>query len=49
MDKTMNAASIAAHAAAAPLILALALPVVGAIKANDGSYYRYPVVGVNPD
>ncbi len=30
-------------------LVALALPVVGAIKANDGSYYRYPVVGVNPD
>ena len=27
---------------------ALVLPIVGAIKANDGLYYRYPVVGVEP-
>ena len=26
----------------------LVLPIVGAIKANDGIYYRYPVVGSNP-
>jgi len=26
----------------------IALPIVGAIKANDGLYYRYPVVGSNP-
>jgi uncharacterized Tic20 family protein len=25
---------------------ALALPIVGAIKASDGTYYRYPVVGL---
>jgi hypothetical protein len=27
-------------------VVALALPIVGAIKANQGTYYRYPVVGV---
>jgi uncharacterized Tic20 family protein len=27
-------------------VVALALPIVGAIKANQGMYYRYPVVGV---
>ena len=27
-------------------VVALALPIVGAIKANEGRYYRYPVVGV---
>jgi len=27
---------------------AIALPIVGAIKALDGNYYRYPVVGVTP-
>ena len=26
----------------------IALPIVGAIKAGDGRYYRYPVVGSNP-
>lgn len=26
----------------------LALPIIGAIKANGGIYYRYPVVGANP-
>jgi uncharacterized Tic20 family protein len=26
-------------------IVALALPIVGAIKANQGTYYRYPVIG----
>jgi uncharacterized Tic20 family protein len=30
------------------LLGALVLPIVGAIKANDGVYYRYPVVGVEP-
>ena len=30
-------------------IVALALPIIGAVKANDGSYYRYPVVGMTPD
>jgi uncharacterized Tic20 family protein len=29
-------------------LAALALPIVGAIKAFDGAYYRYPVVGVGP-
>lgn len=27
---------------------AIALPIVGAIKANGGVFYRYPVVGANP-
>ena len=30
------------------LLAAIALPIVGAIKAFDGVYYRYPVVGVGP-
>ena len=29
-------------------VAAVALPVVGALKANQGAYYRYPVVGSNP-
>ena len=29
-------------------IAAIALPIVGAIKANQGVFYRYPVVGSNP-
>ena len=29
-------------------IAGIALPIIGAIKANDGLYYRYPVVGSNP-
>ena len=29
-------------------LVALVLPIIGAIKANDGLYYRYPVVGVEP-
>ena len=29
-------------------LAAIALPIVGAIKAFDGAYYRYPVVGVGP-
>ena len=29
-------------------LAAIALPIVGAIKAFDGAYYRYPVVGVTP-
>jgi uncharacterized Tic20 family protein len=29
-------------------IAALALPIIGALKANQGLYYRYPVVGVSP-
>lgn len=27
---------------------AIALPIIGAIKANQGTYYRYPIVGVTP-
>ena len=27
---------------------AIVLPVVGAIKASDGTYYRYPVIGLIP-
>jgi len=27
---------------------ALALPIIGAIKANDGTYYRYPIIGLIP-
>ena len=30
------------------VLAALALPIVGAIKANDGTYYKYPVVGSQP-
>ena len=30
------------------LLAAIILPVVGAIKANDGTYYKYPVVGTTP-
>ena len=26
-------------------LAAIVLPIVGAIKANDGTYYRYPVIG----
>ena len=29
-------------------IAAIALPVVGAIKASEGTYYRYPMVGMGP-
>lgn len=29
-------------------LAAIALPVVGAVKASGGTYYRYPVVGANP-
>ena len=29
-------------------IVALALPIAGAIKASQGDYYRYPVVGLPP-
>ncbi len=28
--------------------VAVALPIVGAVKASDGKYYRYPVIGVWP-
>lgn len=29
-------------------IAAIALPVVGALKASDGVYYRYPLIGITP-
>jgi hypothetical protein len=29
-------------------LAALVLPIIGAIKANQGDYYRYPVIGVAP-
>jgi uncharacterized Tic20 family protein len=29
-------------------LAAVVLPIVGAVKANDGVYYKYPVVGSNP-
>jgi uncharacterized Tic20 family protein len=29
-------------------IVAVALPVIGALKANQGEYFRYPVVGIAP-
>jgi uncharacterized Tic20 family protein len=29
-------------------LAAIALPIVGAIKAWDGNYYRYPVIGIGP-
>jgi uncharacterized protein len=29
-------------------VAAVALPVVGAVKASQGIYYRYPAVGVTP-
>ena len=29
-------------------LAAVALPIVGAIRAFEGTYYRYPVVGVTP-
>ncbi len=28
--------------------IAIALPIVGALKASDGTYYTYPVVGIAP-
>lgn len=30
-------------------LAAVGLPIIGAIKAGDGQYYRYPVVGIMPD
>lgn len=27
---------------------AFALPIIGAIKANQGEYYKYPMIGVEP-
>jgi len=29
-------------------IFAVVLPIIGAVKANQGTYYAYPVVGVTP-
>ena len=29
-------------------IAAVVLPIVGAVKASDGIYYRYPLVGITP-
>lgn len=29
-------------------IVAVALPVIGAVKASSGEYYAYPVVGIKP-
>ena len=29
-------------------LAAIALPIIGAIRATEGTYYRYPVVGVQP-
>jgi uncharacterized Tic20 family protein len=29
-------------------LIALVLPIVGAVKASDGQYYTYPVVGSRP-
>ena len=29
-------------------IVALALPILGAVKASEGTYYKYPVVGIDP-
>src|SRR5262245_8780490 len=34
---------------AALSIVAIALPIIGAIKAWDGTYFRYPVVGLRLD
>jgi len=30
-------------------LAALALPILGALKAWDGVYYRYPLVGISPE
>jgi hypothetical protein len=27
---------------------AIALPIIGAVKASDGTYYKYPMVGIMP-
>jgi len=29
-------------------LAAIALPIIGAIKASEGTYYRYPVIGIEP-
>ena len=30
------------------LVGAIVLPIIGAIRASEGTYYRYPVVGISP-
>ena len=30
------------------VVVEVVLPIIGAVKANDGAYYRYPVVGTTP-
>ena len=30
------------------ILAAIVLPIVGAIRASDGTYYRYPLVGIGP-
>jgi uncharacterized Tic20 family protein len=30
-------------------LIAIVLPILGAVKASDGTYYKYPIVGVDPD
>ena len=30
------------------MLVAIALPIIGAIKASEGTYYKYPVVGLEP-
>ena len=30
-------------------LAAVALPIIGALRAHEGRYYRYPVIGVTPD
>ena len=29
-------------------LVAIVLPIVGAIRASEGRYYRYPVIGISP-
>ena len=29
-------------------LAAIALPIIGAVKASDGTYYRYPLIGLEP-
>ena len=35
-------------ACAALALIAIILPIVGAVKASDGTYYSYPVIGTQP-
>src|SRR5436190_9205024 len=30
------------------LVAAVALPIIGAVKASDGRYYKYPLIGLQP-